>query len=171
MAYISYAQLAERPGARELAEVASPAHEPMVPYELMELALQGEDMSSYTAEEISRATAALARIDDAVTDATALIDGYLATKGYLPLDPVPTIVTAWCRAIARYLLHQDLQASDSTNPIIRDYQDALSQLKQTANGTFSLGFDDPVQSDPNQLDVRFTTTPSAFNRQQLERFR
>lgn len=171
MSYITHAQLAERPGARELAEVATPAHLRMVPYELMAAALTGSDRSAWTAEENERADAALERIDDAIKDAQAMIDGFLALRGYLPLDPVPGIVTAWCRAITRYKLHQHRLSTDDKDPIVRDYRDAMKLLQLTADGKFSLGANDPIQTDPNSIDVRFDADPNVFGRDQLKAFR
>lgn len=171
MTYITHAQLAERPGARELAEVATPGHLRMVPYELMEAALTGGDRSSWTADENERADAALERIDDAARDAQAVIDGFLARRGYLPLNPVPDIVTVWCRAIVRYYLHQHRLSTESNDPIVRDYRDAMKLLQLTADGKFSLGADDPIQNDPNALDVRFEADPNVFSRDQLKAFR
>ena len=89
MSYISHVQLAERPGARELAEVATATHEHIVAAELMEATLQGGDRSAWSADEIAVADDALQRIDDAVSDAQATIDGFLGKRGYLPLNPVP----------------------------------------------------------------------------------
>lgn len=138
MPYITHAQLADRPGARELAEVASPPHEPMVPYALMDAALAGEDTSAWSAGEIARCGVAIERIDSAVAAAQARIDGYLAVRGYLPLDPVPTIVVEWTRAMARYVLHQDRIADDS-DPVLRGYREAIRLLEELAAGRFHLG--------------------------------
>lgn len=145
MTYITHKQLHERPGARELAQIASDEHKPMVPYELMELSLLSQDRSTYTPEQIVFADEALARIDDAVADATGLIDGYLRKAGYaLPLSPVPRLVSVWCRAIGRYFLHQHRRSLESDDTIVRDYKDALKLLQQVANGDLSLGIDDEV---------------------------
>ena len=171
MSYITHAQLAERPGARELAEVATPAHLRMVPYELMEAALTGGDRSGWSADENQRADEALERIDDAVRDAAAVIDGFLARRGYLPLDPVPDMVTVWCRASVRYYLHQHRLSTETNDPIVRDYRDAMKFLQLTADGKFSLGADDPIQSNPNSVDVRFEATPNVFSRKELKAFR
>lgn len=171
MSYITHAQLAERPGARELSEVATAQHERMVPYELMEAALTGGDTSSWSAEEIARAEDAIQRIDDAVADADAVIDGYLAKRGYLPLVPVPPMVSVWCRAIARYYLHQHLLGSEDKHPIIRDYKDALRFLQLTADGKFSLGADDSVENNPNAVEIQIESDAKVFSRDQLKAFR
>lgn len=141
--YVTHEQLAERPGSRELAEVATAQHERVVAAELMEATLLGEDRSAWPPEDVAVADDALLRIDDAIADAQAAIDGFLSQRGYLPLDPIPRIVSNWARAITRYYLHKDrLSRDDGSDPIVRDYRDALKLLQLTADGKFSLGVDD-----------------------------
>ena len=145
MAYITHQQLLDRPGSRELAEVASDEAKDMVPYELMALTLSGGDRSAFDEVQIADADEALARIDDAVADADGIIEGYLRKGGYpLPLSPVPRVVVVWCRAITRYYLHKNRRGLESDDIIARDYKDALRLLEQTAIGKLSLGADDEV---------------------------
>lgn len=142
--YISLVQLASRPGVQELAQVATPAQSRVVNVELMTATLLGADRSAWSVDDIAVADAALGRINDAVSDAVAVIDGFLGRRGYLPLNPVPSIVTAWCRVITRYFLHQDRLKADDNDTITRDYKDALRLLQLTADGKFSLGIEDAV---------------------------
>ncbi|WP_027855207.1 gp436 family protein [Marinobacterium litorale] len=146
MSYVTHEQLADIPGARELSQVATAEHEQLVDYDLMQATLTGADRSAWTADEIAVADDALGRIDDAVANADAMIDGYLVLRDYLPLidtfGAVPGIVTVWSRAIARYLLHKDRISADATDPIVRDYRDAMKLLQQVAEGKFSLGAGD-----------------------------
>lgn len=147
MAYVSHQQLAERPGARELAQVASDEHQPLVPDELMALTLLGSPRNGWLPEQVTQADAALARIDDAVADADGLIDGFLRQRGYpLPLSPVPRLVAVWSRAIARYFLHRHRHALAADDPIVRDYTDALRLLQQVADGKLHLGMDDALKA-------------------------
>ena len=172
MAYITPADLAERPGAKELAQVATPEHKRIADTALMDATLRGGDRSSWTAEDQADADAAMARIQDAVVEADALIDGFLAKRGYpLPLAPVPKLVTGWSRSIARYLLHKSRISLESNDPIVRDYRDALKLLQLTADGKFSLGADDTVATGGSSTDVRFSHAPQVFGRKQLNSFR
>lgn len=170
MPYITHADLADSPGALELAEVASDEHRPMVPAELLDAVLRGADVSTWLDEDVQAAQRALERIDAAVRDACSLIDGYLAKRGYaLPLSPVHPLVSAWARGIARYLLHKNRTALESKDPIARGYNDAVRLLQQTADGKFSLGAQDAVAND--QTDARFMHAPKVFGRDQLRGFR
>ena len=170
MPYITHADLADSPGALELAEVASDEHRPMVPAELLDAVLRGADVGTWLDEDVQAAQRALERIDAAVRDACSLIDGYLAKRGYaLPLSPVHPLVSAWARGIARYLLHKNRTALESKDPIARGYNDAVRLLQQTADGKFSLGAQDAVAND--QTDARFMHAPKVFGRDQLKGFR
>lgn len=172
MQYITAAALAERPGASELAQVATAEHQRMVPFELMEATLRGSDRTSWSADQVTVADDALRRIEDAVRQAESIIDGYLARRGYpLPLAPVPELVTGWTRDIARYLLHKDRGGREDNDPIVRAYRDALKFLELTATGKFSLGASDPIASNPDVADVRFESEPAVFSRNQLRSFR
>ena len=170
MPYITHADLAESPGALELSEVASDEHRRPVPAELLDAVLRGADVSTWGDDDVQAAQRAAARIDTAVRDACSLIDGYLAKRGYtLPLNPVHPLVIAWCRSIARYLLHKNRTAMESKDPIARGYNDAVRLLQQTADGKFSLGAQDTVAID--QTDARFLHAPKVFGREQLKGFR
>jgi phage gp36-like protein len=143
--YVTLIQLAERPGALELAQLASPKHEAVGYAELLDLTLRGLARSDYSAAEIAAADAVLARITEAATEASARIDGYLRQRGYtLPLSPVPPIVAGWCRDITRYLLSGDRISDESSDPVLRGYRDAMKLLQQVAAGTFSLGANDAI---------------------------
>ncbi len=168
--YVTLAQLAERPGAQELAQVASTSHETLVDYELMDLTLRGSDRSEYSAEEIAAADEAAARITDAATEAGGVIDGFLARRYSLPLASVPGLVVAWARAITRYLLHKDRITDERSDPIARDYRDALKLLGLVADGKFSLGAEDPGVTSPTS-DVRFESDAPVFGRGEMRAFR
>lgn len=171
MSYITHTELAENPGALELAQVASDEHAPPVAAELLDALLRGADPSDWPPADVAAAQRALVRIDDAVADACAVIDGYLAKRGYtLPLaQPVHRLVTAWTRALARHALHKNRLAADGKDPISRAYRDTLALLQQTADGRFALGAHDAVAV--HKLDARFDGPAKVFGRQQLKAWR
>lgn len=144
--YVTPAHLAELPGAQEISQVASTEHDAaLVDSALMDLTLRGGDRSAYAPDDLDAADAALARVQAAIADADATIDGHLRMRDYvLPLSPVPPIVITWARAITRYLLHKHLVSTEANDPIVRDYQDALKFLRLVAQGKFSLGVGDLV---------------------------
>lgn len=178
MGYITTAELAERPGAQEIAQVASLQHQMVRDYALMDATLRGADRSSWSAEDIQLADVALARVQDAIAEAGALIDGYLVQRGYaLPLQLPSTstgksVLASWARAITRYLLNKDRVQDATKDPTARDYQDALRMLGLLVQGKFSLGAGDPEASgQTSSTDVRFAGDAPVFGRRELRSFR
>lgn len=178
MAYITPAALAERPGSHEIAQVASLPHQMVRDDALMEATLRGGDRSAWTPEQLQAADAAYGRVQDAIAEAGALIDGYLVQRGYqLPLQLPATgsgmsVLASWARSITRYLLNKDRVTDATKDPVARDYQDALKMLGLLAQGKFSLGAADPEASTAaSSTDVRFAGDAPTFGRRQLGAFR
>lgn len=170
MSYVTLLQLAELPGALELSQVATDQHASTpIDAELMELTLRDGDRSAYPLEEIALADQAKVRIEQAASETDALIDGYIG-KRYrlpLPLTKIPTILTTWARAITRYKLHGDRISGEPTDPIVRDYKDALKFLQQVADGKFSLGIEDPEAQGDGPGEVRIDPGYKVFGREHL----
>ncbi|PKL96793.1 MAG: DUF1320 domain-containing protein [Gammaproteobacteria bacterium HGW-Gammaproteobacteria-8] len=162
--YVSLAQLARIPGSLELAQVASEAHGAVVDAQLMELTLTAGDRSSYSAEQIADADAALAVIEQASIEADSVINGYLGKRYTLPLANPPDILSTWARAITRNRLHANRISDPQSDPIARDYRDAIKFLEQVAAGKFSLGIDDPEQAPSSAGDVRFSAGSKVWGR-------
>ena len=178
MAYITPADLAERPGAREIAQVASLPHQMVRDDNLMDATLRGTDRSRWSPDEQAAADIVLARVQNAIAEAGALIDGYLVQRCYmLPLQlPASgsgmSVLASWARSITRYLLNKDRVTDATKDPVARDYQDALKMLGLLAQGKFSLGAADPEASaQGSSTDVRFAGDAPTFGRQQLKAFR
>lgn len=147
--YCTPAQLADAKISRELAQLATPDRYPVVDDALFEATLRGQDRSSYDPADVAIADLALAHVEKALTDADGVIEGYLSlrkpTPYTLPLSPVPGIVVVWARQIARYLLSKDrVGTREETDPVVRDYRDALRFLELSRDGKFSLGANDPL---------------------------
>ena len=176
MPYVTLAQLAERPGALDLAALASADHGAVVDGELMDATLRGHTRSTWSAEDQAAADAAVARIQDAVAEADALIDGFLRQRGYtLPLDLAPmgaavAMLSGWSRSITRYLLSKNRVSEESKDPVARDYRTTLKMLQLVAEGKFGLGLAEPVLPS-SSTDVRFDGAPNAFGRDELRAFR
>jgi len=146
--YCTTVLLADAKLAQELAQVATPERYRIVDSALMEATLRGAARSSWSAQDIAVADEALVVVERALQDADGLINGYLVMRKpvpyAVPLDPVPGIVATWARWIARYLLHKDrVNTQETTDPVVRDYKEALRFLELTRDGKFSLGADDP----------------------------
>lgn len=73
-------------------------------------------------------------ITAAIEHAQSIIDGYIGGKYLLPLSEVPELVQTWTVSIARYWLH----GNGPPDYVVKDYDDALSALKDVAKGTIVL---------------------------------
>lgn len=147
--YVAPTDLADAGYANELAQVATPQRYQIVADDLMEATLRGEDRSAFDPDDVAVADLALERVTLECDNATGTINGFLAMRKpqpyTLPLDPVPQLVKVWARSIARYLLHKDrFGTEEKSDPIVRDYYDALKFLALVRDGKFSLGADDPL---------------------------
>jgi phage gp36-like protein len=78
-----------------------------------------------------------ALIGRAISDADALIDGYLAVRYRLPLAAVPRLVTDLSLRIAIYYAH----AHVAEDKIRKDYEEALKTLRDIAAGLVKLDAD------------------------------
>ena len=167
MSYVTLQQLADTIDVVELAQVASPDRVPAVDGVLMELTLRGGDRSEYSADDIANADAAKARIEAMIAEASDLVDGYIGGRYTLPLANTPGVLVAWARAITRYKLHGNRRSTEDSDPIVRDYRDALKGLAQVADGKFSLGVQDPVSQGAGDGDVRIEAGVKVFGREFL----
>ena len=171
MGYVSHMQLAERPGAMELAQVASDAQGAVVDAGLMDALLRAADTSTWPTPALAAAQRALARIDEAVAEADARINGFLAQRGYsLPLAEPPGIIAGWSRDIARYLLHKDRIQDERVDPIARAYRDAMKLLADVAAGRFALGIADPLAPAAQPASPRYAASEPVWSRDTLQDF-
>ena len=164
MAYVTLTMLAELPGALELAQVASDKHGVIPDADLMDATLRGLPRTVWQPDEVEAADKALARIEQAIREAGEVIDGYIGRRYALPLSKVPGILGTWARAIARYRLHGERISGEPTDPVVRDYRDALRFLQQIAEGKFSLGADDPSSQGAGPGDVQILPGHKVFGR-------
>ncbi|MDZ7655606.1 MAG: DUF1320 domain-containing protein [Sulfurimicrobium sp.] len=77
-------------------------------------------------------------IDQAIADASALVDGYLSGRYPVPLSPAPAILVGYACDLARYNLFPDANLDDVNTVRIRQ-RDAIRFLEQVGQGKLSLG--------------------------------
>lgn len=91
-------------------------------------------------------------LDRALADATAEVDGYLASRYQLPLTSTPTVLVRVCSDIARYLLHDD----HIPEPVATRYKASVDLLRQVSLGRVSLGAsdtgDEPTSNDGAEIE-------------------
>jgi phage gp36-like protein len=73
-------------------------------------------------------------VDEAIADADAIIDGFLAGRYALPLAGTPRLIQTVAETIAAYKLH----AQVAPDKIEKDYRDALKLLERISSGEVRL---------------------------------
>lgn len=91
-------------------------------------------------------------VAQAIADAAARIDGYLAARYALPLAVVPPALALVAADIARYLLWGD-RASEQVR---KRYDDAVATLRAVAAGTFRVDGAAPLVTAAGGNNAAFT---------------
>jgi phage gp36-like protein len=100
-------------------------------------------------------------LDQALADASAEIDGYLAGRYTLPLTTVPAILTRTCCDVARYFL----QTQEAGPQVKARYEAATKWLMAVARGDIVLGIDAAGETpDAAGNTVEFFTGGKDFER-------
>ncbi|MEO5332148.1 MAG: DUF1320 domain-containing protein [Magnetococcus sp. YQC-5] len=130
MHYITPQDLARWYGTREIADTASPDAGPIISSEQLQEAMQ-------TPSEDPVVIEAMNRVEDAIGQASRLMDSYLH-RYTLPLDPgvvADTPLARVCGDLTRYLLHDD----KPSEAIKERYAAAIRWLEGVASGKVILG--------------------------------
>lgn len=104
-------------------------------------------------------------VDRALTDAAALINGYLAKVYSLPLASTPAVLTRVAADVARYLLHG--KAAETGGPVARAYDQAVAWLRDVARGTVQLEVGGTPAAATGGGQVRTTGPDRTFTRDSL----
>ncbi len=110
-------------------------------------------------------------IDGAIDDADGEIDGYLAKRYAVPLNPVPKVINKFSKDIAIYNLFSRMGIDEDSEAKIylTRYNAAVKFLTMVAEGRVSIGAD--ADGDPaSAAAVGFTvqSNPRLFSRRQME---
>lgn len=105
-------------------------------------------------------------LDTALSDASALIDGYLAGRYALPLATPPVALTRLCCDMARYGLYDD-QANEQVS---QRNSDAVRFLEKVSEGKISLGLSSEGSTTPSQDLPQMQSQGSVFARDKSKGF-
>lgn len=104
------------------------------------VARYGEEEILQRTDRVNAGAVDHAVANQALDDAAAEMDGYLASRYRLPLPTVPAMLGRLNCAIARYRLWEDL----ASERVRQDYEDAVRFLTAISRGTVSLGLPDTL---------------------------
>ena len=163
-AYANVADLARRVPWSELAEVAAQDN-CRVDGELLRRTVMDADRSEYGDAEQAAAAQAMARLEQALDDATAEIDSYLAGR-YGEIAGRPAALTVRCLDIAAYRL---LGGEAQTERYLL-YRRALAWLDQVVAGQLNPELGAVVGDADSASGVRIQAGPRVFDAQSLARY-
>ena len=105
-------------------------------------------------------------IEQAINDASDVINGYLAGRYELPLVTVPNLLEQFCCDIARY----KLGTNDVPEHVETRYKDAIKFLMSVAKGELSIGVDALGQDAKVQDTATIQSAGSVFAREKTKGF-
>ena len=127
MAYATLDDMIARYGSEELTQISTPA---------------GQDQDGIVADVVLAA----------VTDASAMMDGYIGRRYRVPMDVPPSIVTALCCDMARYRLSTGGSRTPSET-IRAGYKDAIAWLTDVSVGKVVLELDEVAAGDESYAQM------------------
>jgi len=109
----------------------------------------------------------IAALTQALTDASAEIDGYIESRFALPLSDPPAVLNRLACDIAMYRL-QALRPLHNIEDARQRYEDAVKVLEQVAQGKVTLGLSSDGIEPPIAQAVEMTEGPrKMFTRRRL----
>ncbi|MBB1293015.1 gp436 family protein [Pseudoalteromonas sp. SR41-4] len=105
-------------------------------------------------------------IEQAINDASDVINGYLAGRYELPLVTVPNLLEQFCCDIARY----KLGTNDVPEHVETRYKDAIKFLMSVAKGELSIGVDALGQDAKVQDTATIQSAGTVFSREKSKGF-
>ncbi len=107
-------------------------------------------------------------LNQAIADATGVIDGYLTGVVRLPLRTPPVILNRLCADMARYYLYDD--NLDENHQAARRFSEAMRYLENVAQRKIRLDLPE-TQSSSNAINlVNFSSAGSVFSRDKAKGF-
>lgn len=107
--------------------------------------------------------------EEAIQDADAEIDGYLAKRYNVPLKEVPAVIRKFAKDIAIYNLVSriGIDENDREKTILTRYNQAVSFLTKAANGTIQLGLAENDLQSQAATGFRISGNKRLFSRDSL----
>ncbi len=124
---------------------------------------------TFNEEPAKREELAAPIIDEAIADADGEIDGYLAKRYAVPMDPAPKILNKLSKDIAVYNLFSRTGIQEGTDKeiFLTRYNAAIKFLTLVADGRVAIGADasNPASAAATGFSVR--SNPRLFSRGQM----
>lgn len=127
-----------------------------------------EELIQLTDKDGSAEGVVVAVLEQAISDASATINGYIGGRCELPLTSVPAILVRMACDIARYFLYDD-QLGDE-HQVTKRYEDAIKFLEQVSAGKVDLGISAKGERPNTTATAMMTSAGSVFSRKNSRGF-
>lgn len=111
-------------------------------------------------------------VEEAIEDADAEIDGYLAKRYDVPMSPAPRVLNKFSKDIAAYNLMSriGINEQDRDKTYLNRYNAAIRFLEGVAKGTISIGTGDAgdTQAQAAQRGFRIEHSERLFSRETMK---
>ena len=120
----------------------------------------------YIENEDERIQAITPIVEQAIADADAEIDGYLAKRYKVPFEKTPQVINKFAKDIALYNMvsRKGVDENDREKTYLTRYNAAIAFLTKVAEGRISIGVSENNKEDAARIGFSMSNSPRLFSR-------
>ena len=121
---------------------------------------------NYIENEDERIQAITPIVEQAIADADAEIDGYLAKRYKVPFGKTPQVINKFAKDIALYNMvsRKGVDENDREKTYLTRYNAAIAFLTKVAEGRISIGVSENKTEDAARIGFSMSNSPRMFSR-------
>ena len=121
---------------------------------------------NYIENEDERIQAITPIVEQAIADADAEIDGYLAKRYKVPFGKTPQVINKFAKDIALYNMvsRKGVDENDREKTYLTRYNAAIAFLTKVAEGRISIGVSEKNTEDAARIGFSMSNSPRLFSR-------
>ena len=121
---------------------------------------------NYIENEDERIQAITPIVEQAIADADAEIDGYLAKRYKVPFEKTPQVINKFAKDIALYNMvsRKGVDENDRDKTYLTRYNAAIAFLTKVAEGRISIGVSENNTEDAARIGFSMSNSPRLFSR-------
>ena len=121
---------------------------------------------NYIQNEDERIQAITPIVEQAIADADAEIDGYLAKRYKVPFGKTPQVINKFAKDIALYNMvsRKGVDENDREKTYLTRYNAAIAFLTKVAEGRISIGVSENNTEDAARIGFSMSNSPRLFSR-------
>ena len=121
---------------------------------------------NYIENEDERIQASTPIVEQAIADADAEIDGYLAKRYKVPFEKTPQVINKFAKDIALYNMvsRKGVDENDREKTYLTRYNAAIAFLTKVAEGRISIGVSENNTEDAARIGFSMSNSPRLFSR-------